>query len=339
MKRAFIATLLMTLLVSVAAPSMTWAQDGDETETRTIAELLAVSATDPDNPEFTTLLTSVQTANSSVFEALADPEGNYTLFAPTDAAFDALSRRIDPQVYEQIINEPPILTSVLLYHTLLGSYDSDTLLTVLDENNGFVTLPTGFGQYVDLQQDGNILSIDGNEFTLVEIPAANGTIYVIDFVLLPEVETVSTVVQLYIDDPEVDVFGTLLDSALRSAPDVDEFLNDIDGSFTIFVPSEDAFNELVLQEIWSDVLASNEETSSLLFYHVIPTRIGSFELVAAIEEAGGTLDLESQQGSMLTFTLSDDGSVMINGVATVIDFDLDGINGTVHVIDAVLLPE
>ncbi len=336
--RRLLLTLLVLVLVSspMALPRPSLAQD-DGAETRTIMQVLAARANDADSSEYDTLVSLLQTADSDVFEALSDPNTTYTLFAPTNAAFDALSRRIDPQVFGQIVSEAPLLTGVLLYHLLPQYYSPDDINSFVADTS-LVTLPTSFGQYVDvaLNENGQ-LTIDGIVFTATPIPAANGVIYQLDFVLLPEVATLDQVLLPYINDPEIEIFDTLLLSALQAAdPAFEEELADLEQQITFFVPTDDAFYNMVLDGSFSDLLSDNVAISSTLRYHILDERFGSFELLAAIEAAGGTLTLDSREGPALTFVLQPDGTIRINDSATIIDFDIDAINGTVHVIDGVL---
>jgi len=326
------------LMVALVLPPVTTAQD-DEEETRTIAEVLAARANDPQSPEFNTLLSLILRADSSLFEALSDESAAYTFFAPTDDAFAALSRRVDPEVFSQITSDTAILTGVLLYHLIPQEYNAETLAAFV-EPNGFFTLPTSFGQYVDLALDEEgRLTVDGITFELTEIPASNGTIYVLDSVLLPEVGTLQQVLMSYIDDEDPDIFGTYFLSAIQATePEFEEELNSLDAQYTFFVPTEEAFNTIVLEGTFSELINSGEATTEALRYHILPERYGSFELLAALEEAGGTLTLDSLAGIPLTFVLQEDGTIRINDSATIIDYDIDAINGSVHVIDGVLLP-
>ena len=83
MKR-FIGILFAVLLLVV--PS--FAQDDMDS---TIADIV-VASTEAETPEFTTLLAAVSAADPGILEALANPEAELTVFAPTDAAFRCFSR-------------------------------------------------------------------------------------------------------------------------------------------------------------------------------------------------------------------------------------------------------
>lgn len=339
MKQTSILLIVLCVVITMVIPGPIHAQGDGDTETRTIAELLAARANDEEAPEYNTLLTLIQRANSSVFEAIADPNANYTLFAPTDAAFEALSRRINLNVFNQITSDSMLLTGVLLYHLVPQTYDADQLTTLADEQ-GLYTLPTSFGQYLDLtRNEEGALTVDGLNFQITPLVATNGVIYQLDFVLLPEVGTLADVLDTYLEDQDSDAFDTLYLSVLQSIElDVADSLNDLEIQWTIFAPTEVALNAIVLDGTFSDLLDDSSRMTNAFQYTVLPARYGSFELMAAIEAAGGTLELETLQGAPLTFTLADDGAIRINDTATIIDFDIDAVNGTIHVIDAALLP-
>jgi uncharacterized surface protein with fasciclin (FAS1) repeats len=103
------------------------------------------------------------------------------------------------------------------------------------------------------------------------------------------------------------------------------------GPFTVFAPTNDAFAALPEGTVASLLLEENvADLSNILTYHVVA---GSY---AAGDITDG-LELTTVQGQSLIFTLVD-GKVMINGTSEVVLADVATSNGTVHVIDAVLLP-
>lgn len=61
-------------------------------ETRTIAETIAYSATDPEYPDFTIIWQILQTADPAILELLSDPSADVSFFVPFDTAFDNFSK-------------------------------------------------------------------------------------------------------------------------------------------------------------------------------------------------------------------------------------------------------
>jgi uncharacterized surface protein with fasciclin (FAS1) repeats len=100
------------------------------------------------------------------------------------------------------------------------------------------------------------------------------------------------------------------------------------GPFTIFVPSNAAFNRLPSDQK-NALLSDRGSAEKLVASHVIPGRI----LITEIKP-GKT---QTINGSTITLT-SDNGLVKVEG-ASVIQSDIIADNGVIHVIDTVVLPE
>ena len=100
-----------------------------------------------------------------------------------------------------------------------------------------------------------------------------------------------------------------------------------DGPFTIFAPTDEAFNKLPDGAI-EDLLKDKEELTELLTYHVVSDRI----LTGSVKDHQSTA---TANGQHILFCFSD--GVKIND-ARIIESDINCSNGVIHVIDTVLLP-
>lgn len=111
-----------------------------------------------------------------------------------------------------------------------------------------------------------------------------------------------------------------------------------EGPYTVFAPTNEAFNAL-LEElgVTAEELLAREDLSDILTYHVVPQELLAADVIAVVEEAGGTAEVETVNGATLSVAL-DGENVVINDSATVTMTDLQAGNGVVHVIDAVLIP-
>lgn len=130
------------------------------------------------NPDFTTLVAAVSAAG--LVDTLKGP-GPFTVFAPTNAAFDALpagtvETLLLPENRDQLV-------SILTYHVVPGSVTSDQLIgqsldvaTVQGDTVRVVGSTNKMGAYVRVN-DANV--------TAADIIATNGVIHVIDKVLIP----------------------------------------------------------------------------------------------------------------------------------------------------------
>ena len=134
---------------------------------------------------------------------------------------------------------------------------------------------------------------------------------------------------------------TTLVAAVKAADLVETLKSD--GPFTVFAPTNAAFGNL--PEGTVDYLLKPENKSKLqmvLTYHVVAGKLTAKDVVAAVENGGGTAMVETVQGAKLSIMLND-GNVVIkdaNGnLSTVAVADLEGSNGVIHVVDSVLLPK
>ena len=182
MRKISIVLALLALLAMAVMPAA--AQDEDP---GTIADIVVASATG-ETPEFATLLTAVQAADPAVLEALSDPEAEFTVFAPTDAAFAALAEELGEEAFGEILADTEALTGILLFHVVEGAAFSTDVVSFLEE--GDFSVESLNGQYIDIA--GNVedgITVDGANLVLemVDIEASNGVIHVIDAVLVPPI--------------------------------------------------------------------------------------------------------------------------------------------------------
>ena len=116
--------------------------------------------------------------------------------------------------------------------------------------------------------------------------------------------------------------------------DLDETLNG-PGPYTVFAPSDEAFNALpegTLESLLEP--GSRDQLQQILTYHVLPRRVMSGDL-------SGEMSVASVEGQNLTVTAAD-GTVTVTdaqgNTANVVSADNEAGNGVIHVIDAVLMP-
>ncbi len=230
-----------------------------------------------------------------------------TVFAPTNAAFEALGE----------VPGNPALTQVLTYHVVAGR----ALASSLSNNQDLTTLQGGTvrvltGPPLQLQGVANTVNI-----TATDIVAKNGVIHVIDAVLDPVPPVTQNIVELAVATPDLSTLVTAV-----TAADLVETLSGT-GPFTVFAPVNDAF-----EAVPSDVLGRLLETgnveilSKVLRYHVVPGRI----LAADLTEGQTVTTVE---GTELTIRL--EGGARVNE-ANIIATDIEATNGVVHLIDGVL---
>lgn len=126
-------------------------------------------------------------------------------------------------------------------------------------------------------------------------------------------------------------FNTLL-TALEIGGQVD--LLTTGGPFTLFAPTDDAFADSVPSGMLQGLLSSPISVQSTVAYHLLDGVVLAEDVVALDGELVQTL----YPDGLLAVAVGDDG-VTLNGTVNVIQTDIVGGNGVIHVIDAVLLPQ
>ena len=138
------------------------------------------------SPDHTTLVSAVQAAG--LVETLQGP-GPYTVFAPTNAAFDALPAGTVDGLLEPDSKDE--LSGVLTYHVVEGSLDAAALTQQIEAGNGEARLTTVAGGELVAKANpaGGVTITDaqGNtaNVTTADLRSSNGVIHVVDKVLMP----------------------------------------------------------------------------------------------------------------------------------------------------------
>jgi uncharacterized surface protein with fasciclin (FAS1) repeats len=138
-----------------------------QVQAKTITELVVEDA------RFETLETAVKAAGLA--ETLAGA-GPFTVFAPTNEAFAALPAGTLAALLAAPMGD---LKNILLYHVVAGNVKAETVVTLSKA-------ATVFGKNVSIEvKEGKVVLNGTVKVTVTDIAAANGTIHVIDGVLLP----------------------------------------------------------------------------------------------------------------------------------------------------------
>lgn len=252
--------------------------------------------------------------------------GTFTVFAPTNAAFDQLFADLGVSGLDDLTKEQ--LTPILLYHVVAGEVTSESL------SSGYVgTASTGpNNQPIKVKVDvGSSVTLNNNStVTTADIDATNGVIHEINKVILPP-----SVVDIALGN---DNFSILVSALTRSDLNFNfvDFLSG-DGPFTVFAPTNDAFVALLDgNPAWSsldDIPVTTLE--AVLKYHVIASQ--NFESTSI---SNGAVVPTASNGATITINTTDGVKITSanNGVASVVIADVQGKNGVVHAINKVLVP-
>ena len=276
------------------------------------------------NKDFTTLIAAVLAADEDILSVLlgnGPSDSGLTLFAPTNAAFEAAG-----------ITELPdaaTLSAVLKYH-------------VIDATVGSGDLPSGSADIGTLNGDfylSNVAAgvfINGStEVTAVDISGSNGVVHVIDRTLLPPSMNIAEIVVDFTNAATPEF--TFLLAALERADLTSVFTGD--GPFTVFAPTDVAFQNAGFPDVASVQGADQQVLASILTHHVVKASARVFspdltdgQVIQMLNDQNVTLDLpnlvvQDASGSNPPAMLVAD---LLNVHAT---------NGVIHVISEVLLPQ
>ena len=123
--------------------------------------------------DHTTLVAAVKAAE--LVDALSNA-GPFTVFAPTNAAFDKLPKGTVEGLLEP--DKKDALVDILQYHVYVGSISAESL------QDGQILGMVNGGNATISKKDGKIM-LNGTATIVASVPASNGIIHVIDGVLLP----------------------------------------------------------------------------------------------------------------------------------------------------------
>jgi len=257
---------------------------------------------------FTTLVAALQETG---LDAALTNEGPFTVFAPTDAAFSNLLSALDITA-EQLLADPD-LPNVLLYHVVDGRLKAEDVVAV-------ERLKTLLGNNVKVNVTDDGVFINDSKIIVTDIKAENGIIHVIDAVLVPE--EMPNIVEIA---DGAGRFETLV-GALQ-ATGLDEVLAG-EGPYTVFAPTDEAFEKLP-GWLLHFLVNHPKYLEQILLYHVVPGDLDAAEVI----DAGS---LQTANGRSVKARVKGE-SVYINR-AKVIEANIEAANGTIHVIDHVLIP-
>jgi len=115
--------------------------------------------------------------------------GPFTVFAPTNAAFDMLpAGTVDTLLKPE---NKAMLTKVLTYHVVAGNWDSKAIAKTIKKGGGKAELTTVSGGKLWASMDGDNLVLTDEKggrstVTIANVRQSNGIIHVVDSVLMPE---------------------------------------------------------------------------------------------------------------------------------------------------------
>ena len=280
-------------------------------------------------PSLSTLVAAVVAANLT--GVLSSP-GPFTVFAPNNDAFAKLPAEVLKHLLEPAYIKE--LQEVLELHVVSGDYHAADL-----KNDEKIKTVNGLELEVTLANGKVYIVVDSDDYAEVitaDQDASNGVVHIIDTVLTPASAPTPNIVELAESVPSLSTLVAAVVAAnltgVLSSP----------GPFTVFAPNNDAFAKLPA-EVLKHLLepAYIKELQEVLELHVVSGDYHAADLKndEKIKTVNG-LELEVKiEGSKVYIVVVEGHSHSHDDYAEVIAADNDALNGVVHIIDAVLIPE
>ena len=305
----------MRWVLSVAAAGLLAACGGDDDHPPPPKNIVQTAQADA---RFSILVEAVTAADLG---ATLSGTGPFTVFAPTNDAFAALLAELGI-TKAQLLADKPLLTAVLTYHVI----GSDVKKAQVPLGKAITTVQGGIFKVDAVGSD--LVITDGRnrtaKITQTDIGTSNGTIHVIDKVILPADKNIVQTAQA------LPQFSILVEAVV--AANLQGTLSGT-GPFTVFAPTNDAFAALLAElGITKDaLLADTALLTQVLTYHVVNGRVLKADVpvgpaIATVQ--GGTFTVDN------TLAITDARARKANITAT----DVLTSNGVIHVIDKVILP-
>jgi uncharacterized surface protein with fasciclin (FAS1) repeats len=235
-----------------------------------------------ENGSFTTLVAALQATGLDA--VLADLDTNFTVFAPSDAAFALLG----DDAIAALLDDADALANILLYHVVSDvTVLQDDAVTIAQSDNKMVTMTNQ--QMASLSLSGSTLYVNKSAVSTANVMADNGVIHVVDQVILPPTakdEPTMSIVDVAVANPD---FSTLVDAL--TAADLVTTLADETATFTVFAPTNAAFAKIDATAL-GGLLADTDALTNVLLKHVISgTEVNALSAYAAngamVETASG----------------------------------------------------
>ncbi|MDP5045232.1 MAG: fasciclin domain-containing protein [Leeuwenhoekiella sp.] len=162
------------------------AMEAEATTEEEMPEQQTIATIAMGNENFTTLVTAIQAAELG--ETL-NGAGPFTVFAPTNAAFDKLPAGTLEGLTKPENKEK--LAGLLKYHVVSGEYMAADVVKAINDNNGSFVIKTVQGGELTATLDGeNVIITDANgnksKVVMADVDASNGVIHAIDAVVMPK---------------------------------------------------------------------------------------------------------------------------------------------------------
>jgi transforming growth factor-beta-induced protein len=282
------------------------------------------------NPAFSTLVDALIAGSDATTDYVALLSGTtaspFTVFAPTNDAFTGLLSSLGLDS----VNDVPqgLLQNILNYHVIAGSNVQSSDLT-----NG-QTVPTFQGEDVTISLANGAQVIDATgipaNIIVVDVQTGNGVVHALDKVLLPQavIDVVNpTIAGLAMMTPDLSSLAEAL-----QITGLDVVLNDRNAEYTVFAPTNLAFETFLAGTPLSDVAVP--ALTQIILNHALTGIALSTDLSTSYTNTLATFNGETD--AQLSLYINIDNGVTLNGISNVAAPDVTAANGVVHIVDAVI---
>jgi len=325
--------------------------------------------------DHTTLVAAVKAAG--LVETLQG-EGPFTVFAPTNAAFDKLpDGTVETLLMEENRDQ---LADVLKCHVVGAEAMSGAIVGMVDDDGGAHPVPTLGSCTLTATYEGDTIMLEDENgtmatVTIADVKQSNGVIHVIDAVMTPAASAEGMQGGMESDgmgsndmgsddmamaDGDNPMVGgapmlaerniienavnsadhTTLVAAVKAAGLVETLQGE--GPFTVFAPTNAAFDKLPDGTVETLLMDENkDQLTKVLTAHVVAGDLSGAELMERTRANGGRYNMQTVSGDAITADLAGGKLYIIDesgDAAEVTIADVDQSNGVIHVVDSVLVP-
>ena len=275
----------------------------------------------PDN--FATLLSLLRI--TGLEDTVAGLDGEFTLFAPDDQAFQAL-----PDGVFQELAKPEnldLLKSVLLYHVVPARVPAAAAASA-------ASAPTAEGSTLTLRLDGDALYVDAARVVATDLEFAGGIVHAVDGVLLPPTVVEALAADAAAARPLAECTTVF---ALVEAAGLTEALADKE-RYTLFAPTDAAFAALPEEVVAALLKPENVDAlRKVLLHHVVDGGVTAFAALGLATAAGDEGAAVAPLDGVTLRVRATAGGLTVDGAQVTRPDVLLG-NAVVHVVDQVLVP-
>lgn len=320
MKKILLNTkIVILILTTISIFSCTDDDDNgniiDNTPSNTVLDIVT------DNPNYSSFLEALD--QTGVGFTIAG-SGNFTVFAPTNAAFDAF---LGGTAIEDVDND--VLTQLVLNHIL------NTELFASDFTTGYqktIATEASSNATIDMYINTATGVTINNEssVTAADMDADNGVLHEVDAII-----TLPTITSFVAIDPSLSsLLAALTDEGNTTFTTL---LSDTASDFTVFAPTNDAFTTFLDGATLGDI--DNDVLAQVLSNHVIPGTVATSSSLSNLYINTAAI-FNGDVTAPITMYINTDDGVRLNGASSVTQADIVTSNGVIHVVNSVIpLPD